>query len=184
MHADALIVRGLAGPEEAALYNAPYRLFVLGASLAGLVMISASPILSARWTEDRAGFRRGALALLGLSAAIGLVVASVVALVAEPLLGLLFGPDYEVAAGTLRWLAFAAAAAAPGTVATSALISSDRAVWTARLAALALAVNVGLDLALVPGMGGRGAAVATMITEGAVVLGALIVLVPGHRSER
>jgi O-antigen/teichoic acid export membrane protein len=176
LHADALVVRGLRGAREAALYNAPYRLFVLGAGLAGMVMVSAAPVLSARWIEDRAGFRRGVARLLGLGVLVAAPVAAIVAWQARPLLGALFGLGYEEAAGTLALLAVAAAAAAAGTVATSALICADRAIWTARLAGVALVVNVGLDLALVPSMGGRGAAVATLVTEALVAVLAVGVL--------
>jgi O-antigen/teichoic acid export membrane protein len=176
LHADALLVRGISGAREAAFYNAPYRLFLLGAGLTGMVMLSAAPILSARWTADRNGFRRGVHKLLLISIPAALAVAGLVALTARPLLGLLFGADYEAAAPTLVWLAFAAAATAPGTIATSALISANRAGWAAGLAAAALLGNVGLDILLVPGMGGRGAAVATFATEILVAVGGCIAL--------
>jgi O-antigen/teichoic acid export membrane protein len=170
MHADAVLVRGLAGAREAALYNAPYRLFALGAGLPGMVMIAAAPVLAARWTEDRGGFRRSVRKLLLAAGLAGPAVAAGVALLAEPLLDLLFGPGYGAAARTLRWLAFAAAFTGAGTVATAALLTANRAAWTARLAALALVTNVGLDLLLVPRMGGEGAAIATLAAEGLVAL--------------
>jgi O-antigen/teichoic acid export membrane protein len=182
--ADAVVVRGLAGPREAALYNAPYRLFALGAGLAGMVMVSASPVLSARWTGDRPAFRRGLVRLLTAGTLAAVPVAVGVTLAAAPILRLLFGAGYAGASATLGLLAFAAAATVPGTIATSALICADRAAWTARLAAAALVTNLVLDLALVPSLGGRGAAVATLTTEVLVAAGAVLVIARAGRGAR
>jgi O-antigen/teichoic acid export membrane protein len=183
LHVDAPIVRGLAGAREAALYNAPYRLCLLGAGLPGLVMVSASPVLAARWASDRAGFRRGVRKLLGLSVAIGLPAAGGIALAAPALLRVLFGGEYAGAAPTLRWLGLAAALTGPGTVVTAALIAADRAGTTARLAAVALAGNVVLDVVLVSRLGGVGAAIATVATEGVVAVGGTVLLLRVARGE-
>jgi O-antigen/teichoic acid export membrane protein len=181
LQVDAPIVRGIAGAREAALLNAPYRFFVLGASLPGMVMVSASPILAKRFPSDRPGFRRAVRRLLIAGTAVALPLAAGVALAAPALLRVVFGPAYEVAAPTLVWLSFAAAAAVPGTVATAALIAADRAGVTAGLAALALVANVGLDLVLVPVHGGEGAAVATLVAEGFVALGGVLLLARAGR---
>ena len=184
LHVDMLLVRAIAGPHETGRYGAAYRLFLFAASVPGLVMVSMAPVLSARWVSDRAAFRGGALRTVRTMTTIAIPAAGVGMLVASPVLALLFGERYAGAAPALRWLAVAAAATWPATVAIGALIAADRERAGIRLAAVALGLNVGLDLALIPAFGATGAAVATAATETVVAVAAIALLVAATRERR
>jgi O-antigen/teichoic acid export membrane protein len=98
------------------------------------------------------------LALLGVPAAFGMV------LQAPAVLGLL-GSEYTPGARSLRILAFAIAVLFTNTLLVNALIAVGRADRLPRLTGVRVGVAVLLALALVPTLGGPGAAIGFLIAE-------------------
>jgi O-antigen/teichoic acid export membrane protein len=93
----------------------------------------------------------------------------------ELLLGF-FGERFEGAGPTLRWLLGAVTAIYAGAALMTALVAAGRMRSILAVAALALAVNVLANVVLVPRFGIEGAGIATLATEGFVVLGGAFVL--------
>jgi O-antigen/teichoic acid export membrane protein len=78
---------------------------------------------------------------------------------------LLFGSSYEhVSAGALRWLSAAPLCYLAGALATSALQAVRRRPLILASSLVALALNVALNVVLIPRMGGTGAALATTVS--------------------
>jgi O-antigen/teichoic acid export membrane protein len=90
-----------------------------------------------------------------------------------------FGDRFEGAGPTLRWLLGAVTAIYAGAALMTALVAAGRMRSILGIAAAALGVNVIANFVLVPRLGIEGAGIATLVTEGFVVLGGIFVL---HRA--
>jgi O-antigen/teichoic acid export membrane protein len=116
----------------------------------------AMPALTREALRGGDGVRRrtaGTLALVAAPTAIGL------ALVAEGVVGLLFGGAYSDGAAPLRVLAIALLPLFMNALLSWALLARGRAAWLPRLTGLRVVAAVGLALVLVPRLGAVGAAV-------------------------
>lgn len=99
------------------------------------------------------------LLLLAIPAAVGVVI------LAEPLITFLVGADYRQAATPLRILSVAVLFAFVNPLFTNILVAADllsRMLWATMLAVV---VNVGLNLVLIPPYSYNGAAAATVVSE-------------------
>lgn len=174
LYADNLFVRAWAGPEELGRYNAAVRVFLWLAFFAAFATTSALPWLARRHQQGELGPAAARLALpLYLLAC---ALAGALAPWSAELLRLAFGPGFEAAGPSLRWLFFALVAVALGSVFLTSVIAAGRTRAALGIALLALAVNLAGNALLVPRLGAEGAALVTLLTEGTVALAALFVL--------
>lgn len=158
--ADVIIVGLLLGPAAAGAYAAASRFVTTGTMAMEALRLQSAPHLAASWSRgDRAGFvdvyqvTTVWLVLLSWPLFLGLATWS-------PLLLGLIGEDFTVAAPALSVLALGMLVyVAMGNV-NSALLMAGLSGVTAVNTAVALALNVVLNLALVPFLGLVGAAIA------------------------
>lgn len=87
-----------------------------------------------------------------------------------------FGERFTGAGPTLRWLLGAVTAIYAGAALMTALVAAGRMRSILGIAAVALGVNVAANFALVPRHGIEGAGIATLMTEGFVVIAGIVVL--------
>jgi O-antigen/teichoic acid export membrane protein len=172
-YVDNLFVRALVGRVELGHYNVAVRVLSIAIMVAVYAALVALPWLK---REHAAGRLGPAVARLGqpLVAAAGLGAGLL-----APQGGLLlsiFGPEFRAAAPSLAWLLAAAVCVHAGAPAMTALVATGRTGSVLRVAAAGLVVNLVGNALLVPRLGIDGAAIATLATEGGVVLGALIAL--------
>jgi len=102
----------------------------------------------------------------------GVAVSGLVALLARPLLVVLFGPRFAGAAPALVVLALATAVIAPAGVLGTTLVALGRLRPLGLQVAVSLTINLAVILLLVPSLGAIGAATATLACE----LAALVLL--------
>lgn len=166
---DVLALGAWVGTEATGLYGAAYRVVQLLSFLVLQYFLALRPAFGRASVE---GYRsisglvdRSIRITLGLAA--GVAVGG--ALLAGPLLELLFGPEYAAATGALRWLVAATALLAVSRHHRSLLVAFDHAGADLRAMAGAAALNVGLNVALIPRFGLEGAAFATFIAEVAIL---------------
>jgi O-antigen/teichoic acid export membrane protein len=119
-------------------------------------------LAAAHGDADRASVTRRALAFAGGSS---MLLGGGVALLARPLLTLMFGPRYAAAAEPLALLALATVPISAAGVLGTALIAAGRLRPVALQIAVSLAVNLVALSALVPVAGALGAAGATLACE-------------------
>lgn len=162
---DMVMLEWLAAPGELGRYAAAYRfldaVIALAASLGGPLFPRLSSVAITAPAEARrlleAGWRP--LLALGLPITIGTIV------VADDLVGVLFGQEFAGAGGLLRLLILGTLPLFWVNVASHALVAADR-VWTlVGVYALSAFVNVVANVVLVPRWGAAGAAVATVLCE-------------------
>ncbi len=162
--ADVIIVGILASPESAGVYAVVTRCARAGEVVQQAARIAVGPQISAalaRGATGEAGRLYGGVtaAMIWLSWPFYIVVA----VFADALLSV-FGQGFERGAVSLAVLSGAmAVAAAAGTVQTI-LLMGGRSRWQLADKSVALAINIGLNLLLVPAWGIEGAAVAWAVT--------------------
>jgi len=171
---DMLFLGALRPSTELGWYGSIYQLMDGVVMLPSLVTESLSPTLSANFAEGRLDvvqrlYERGAkYLLLG-----GLFLSAVFAVLAEPIVQLLFGAAYAPAADALRLLSPAVLFIFLRRQATSVLDNVDLRSSTVWAFAGGVATNIVLNSLLVPSYGYLGAATATSVSE-ALLMGSMI----------
>jgi O-antigen/teichoic acid export membrane protein len=163
---DLLMVHVIKGAPAAAIYASSYRVFEAVMLPAGAVAALVLPAVFRSGTEARA---RVALRITALAVVITCFGAVFIELFARPLLRGVFGASYLPGTASLRVLGFATIV----TAATVVLAQVHAVLRPGRLAKvwlIALAVNVGLNLVLVPHYAAAGAAWATLVCQLAVAI--------------
>ncbi|WP_246691613.1 polysaccharide biosynthesis C-terminal domain-containing protein [Methylobacterium sp. WL12] len=162
-----LALAAFAGAAEVGLFTAGYRFFELGVAVA---ITLAAPLLPVFGRAVGAGTlpaqTRLALRLVLSVAGPGVIAAWVLA---DPLVRLLFGPDYAASVPVLRIAALMAAAMIAATILFSALVALGRTGFAVPFSAAGCAVNAVLCLVLVPRAGATGAALAALAAEFAML---------------
>jgi O-antigen/teichoic acid export membrane protein len=153
------------GDVETGLYAAAYRTYEGMSYLPSIIAAVLTPRLSTLFVGHRAEHRR--VALLGLAASVGLaiVVGAAAYVLATPLLARLFGAQFAPAASPFRILCLGLPLVFAIWVLHAIIISVNRESLLVKTALVGLAVNVGLNLYVIPRMGADGAALATVVGE-------------------
>lgn len=156
-------------PSDVGVYAAMYKILDNAGFVPMAVMVTLFPIMAGFFPADPPRLRRMmqiAIDYLTIVALGGLALAIVAA---EPIVELLYGPDYVSGATVLTILVAAFIPICIGNVAGNMVVAMDlqrRYIW---FAALGLALNVPLNLLLLPTYGIEAAAWVTLLTEVVVV---------------
>jgi O-antigen/teichoic acid export membrane protein len=151
------------------LYGGIYRILNSAAFVPNAVMTTLLPLIATAVRHDPGRARRLVQRALEYLAMVSLPALAFSLAASRPLLRLLLGSQFQAAAGALPILMGAYVAICWGYVAGNMVIVLGLQARFIRYAVFALALNVGLNLALVPTYGYRAAAWVTLVTEFAVV---------------
>ncbi len=175
---DAILLGVLATSAAVGVYSAGYRLLEAILFVVYALAAAALPLFA---TLQRGGSPSLEQAF-ALSLRVGLMITTPVAvalwLLAGPLVDALFGPAYADTVDVLPWLGFALVAIAVGHIAGTLVVVRLRGRVAVTLTACALAFNVALNIVLIPLYEARGAAAATLVTEVAVAIAAVLLARP------
>jgi O-antigen/teichoic acid export membrane protein len=174
--ADTVILSLFRPFEEVGYYTLAYRVFELLAVLPAIVMTSAFPLLSRHIDEQRELAARVVDATADLFAAAAAPIAAGGLVLAPELVRLVAGDGFDGAVTPLRLLLCAAGAAWVSGLLGYTLIAADRRRAVLLLSLAVLAINLALNLALVPSYGADAAAATALGCE-LVLLGGGWVLV-------
>lgn len=171
--ADALVISLSRSAAELGLYSLSWRLLELSAVLPAVLLFAVFPLVS-RYVAEGDGRLRGTLQAAGdVLALAGIGLATGGALVADELAVALGGEAFAGAAGPMRVLLVAAALGFVSGLYGHALIAKARTYATLWLNVVALALNVGLNLALVPRYGILAAAWVAVVSEVVILVASL-----------
>jgi O-antigen/teichoic acid export membrane protein len=179
--ADRFVIAAVLDEAAVGAYSAGYQ---VGARVLDLVAVWVSsamfPLIAAAYdTEGAEAAKRQARAAFALRLGIGAPAAVGLALVATPLCDILIGPALrEEAASIARWIAFAALLACMSEYFAEAFILAKKALQRALLMIVPVAVNIGLNVLLLPVWGLNGAVVSTVVAYG---VGLVLLAVVGRR---
>jgi O-antigen/teichoic acid export membrane protein len=166
---DTIMLKMMVGNDEVGLYNAAYRLLNFFVLAAGIIALTALPILSRAKSRERlqSVFR----AVLSAMLLLAIPAASVGFALAAEMLTFLYREKmaiYHVSVPTLKILLVAGAFTYVGSLASLTLIAVRKQVmWTA-VALAGLTFNISVNIVLIPRHGHVGAAWATLGTEALV----------------
>jgi len=164
-YVDGVMLGVMRGNVETGYYAAAYRTYEGMSYLPSIIAAVLTPRLADLFVRDRREHRR--LALRGFAAAIGLalVVGAIAFAGATPLLVLLFGGEFRAAAEPFRILCVGLPLVFGIWVLHAITMSVNRERLLAQTAVVGLAVNVSVNLYVIPRMGADGAALATVVGE-------------------
>ncbi|MDQ1747256.1 MAG: hypothetical protein QOD07_1519, partial [Frankiaceae bacterium] len=173
---DAVLLGVFKGAGAVGAYAVAYRLFETTLFVTFSVQGATFPVMAAA-DGDPATIGRAVSRGLSLAGSAYAMFFAVCVCDAPAVIRVLFGPGYtHVSAAALRWLAAAPLCYLAGALATSALQAVRRRTMIVASSLVALAVNVVLNLVLIPRLSGTGAALATTVSYAvlaAVAMGGL-----------
>lgn len=167
--ADVFLLAWLQSDAAVGLYSAAFRFYDLAAVLAVIFATPVFPIFAELATGDRAALKRLYVGIHEWVAILLLPVALLTPLVSADVMALAFGDHFRPAGPVLDVLAWAAILifyAQLGSALNLAVGDVTHAYWNGALAA---GLNIGLNLAWIPGRSYLGAAWATLLSEGLLV---------------
>lgn len=180
IHGGVFALQALRDLDEVGRFAAAQRPLLPLAFVSWMLMIPLVPVLAWLAPRDRAAFRRQSRAVLDLAVGLGAVIAVCAVRLAEPGLLVLFGGRFLdgplEAVAPLRWMALSTGCSFPVAVVATMLLAEQA---ERRLLALSLAgfaLYVVAILLLVPAHGATGAAAASALAVGAMVLVGLLLL--------
>jgi O-antigen/teichoic acid export membrane protein len=171
---DNVFIRVQLGEEALGLYNLPVRLFSFAILVAVLAPGAALPWLAREHAKGQLGqaVSRLALPLLALGAGVAGFLSGAASFALE-----LFGESFPAAESTFQYLLMALVFVHAGALLTTAIIATGQTRALLFITVAALLINVVGNAIAIPYMGIDGAAIATSLTEGSVVLFAIFALV-------
>ncbi len=170
---DQIIVFVISGSGAAGLYGAVYNLIDQAHFVPVSVLTSLAPVIAASWPADRARLLRASRLTAELLAVTSLGGLAFTIAAAEPVVRLLFGPEFSAAAPALPVLAASFVFISFGYLNGNLLVVLGLQRRLLRISLIALAVNLIGNLILVPLIGFMGAAWMTLATEVVVCAGSL-----------
>jgi O-antigen/teichoic acid export membrane protein len=173
-----------ASPTQNGLFAASLRVFAVIASVPGLMVTAALPLLAraARDDADRLEFALQRLFEVALIAGVGVGLLLVVG--AKPIIDVIAGPHYAGAVAPLRIEGAAVLGTCLTPVWSSALLALHRHSALLICNLVTLTITAAVTLALAPVIGARGAALGTVAGEWTLAIGLLLALARADRKLR
>ena len=162
---DVFVLGAVKSGAEVGLYVAAYRLLTVFSPVLGALQNSSLPEFG-RLYPDGAAAQRLAFGVWRTSAGAAVGFAILLAGAAGVLLPLLYGEAFGGAKGVVGVLALVLPVQVTRMVFRQPLLAFRGQREDLRNLAIAVAVNLGLDVALAPAYGGMGCAVSTLVAEG------------------
>ncbi|MBI5610695.1 MAG: flippase [Deltaproteobacteria bacterium] len=162
---DVPMLRMLRGDVDVGLYNAAYKVLENMSIVPAVLLAATFPALSATVDSDPAAASRLHRTTRKVLLLAGLCGAFVLLAVPDLLIAILNGREYAPAAATLRALAPSVVLTFVNYLETHMLVAMGLVKAQMAFAVALIAVNVLANLALIPALGGVGAALATAVTE-------------------
>lgn len=176
---DTILLSKLTGPEVLGWYGAAYRLFDTLVFLPSIVSSAILfPILAQLSAQSRPALRRAMGKGLDTILIVGIPISAGLFTLAGPIIALIYRrPEFEHAVPALQWLAIGLLLLYVNSILSVTLVSLNQEKKMTLVAGLALILNLGLNLALIPLFQHVGAAFTTAATEG-FILAYLLVVMP------
>ena len=162
---DSVMLGFMLGPTFVGWYSAAYKPITALLAVPVSYFLGLFPVLSGVYGRDQEEFRRLVVRSVQLMVLFALPVGVGGALLAQPVIDMLFGADYSASVRPLQILAISATLVITRGTLRQALNAANRPDLDLRCATIATASNVGLNLLLIPILQLQGAALATLFSE-------------------
>ncbi len=165
MRIDQVMLAQMQGAESVGIYSAAVKISELWYFIPISIINSIFPAVVQGKTEGQTVYLRRIQKMFNLMAVISYAVAIPITLLSPWVVNLLYGPNYGAAATVLTIHIWAGVFVSSGVARETWLTTEGLMTLSAVMTALGAAVNVGLNLLLIPNYGGVGAAIATVIAQ-------------------
>jgi O-antigen/teichoic acid export membrane protein len=162
---DIFVLGGLRGKADVGIFNGAYGAVQVLMELPEMILRGALPVAVRLSHRSADGLALAYQKMLKLMLALGLPVGVFLALAGDRVLPLLLGPGFGESALALRLLTPMIVLTFPNRLFWYVLLCANRQTLAAAITGIATALNLALDLALVPHFGVVGACVGTSLAE-------------------
>ncbi len=162
---DAVLLGFLRGVRDVGIYNAAYKVLTVALAVPLAYFQGLFPALARTWSEGATALRGLAERSLRLCAIVAVPIGVGGTLLAEPLIARLFGPQYAESAAPLKLLVWSAVLVILRGSYRHGLNAAGLQNLDLRCAVVSCALNVGMNVALIPRFGVMGAAAATVTAD-------------------
>lgn len=170
---DVLLLAHWWPASEVGLYTAAYKFVDITRALATVGAAAVYPRLSRAGAAQGDDVRLAGARLLELALLVALPTAAALWALRTPVVGFAFGTAYAGSVPVLAFLAAVLPALTLNVVALYVMAAARAMRWVALLYGVTLAINLGLNLMLIPARGAQGAALAMLLSEWGLAVGAL-----------
>lgn len=167
---DTIMLGFIRSNEEVGFYNAAYRVIFLLLPLGGFYYTAIFPVISNYYKTSLESLQRLLSGTAKLMVTIGLPLAIGGTLVARPLMRLIYGGEYNSGIIAFQILIWAVTITWVSGVYGNSLVACDRQKKYAVRVTIGTVGNIVLNFILIPPYGLVGASIATVFTEGVVLL--------------
>lgn len=164
MRIDMVMLEEISGNWEVGIYAAATRISEIWYFLPMIIVSSVTPYIIRFHTVDPILYLQRMRSLYFIMAWLATIVSLLLSIFSSQIVRLLFGDQFEDAAPVLAIHLWASLAVFLGVASSQHLIAEQLQVVSLYRTLIGLVCNVGLNLILIPEMGSRGAAVATVIS--------------------
>ncbi len=162
---DSVLLGFFIGPSAVAWYNAAYKPVTVALAMPVTFFIGLFPVLSREYSRDQKAFEGVVIHSFRLTSLVAVPLAIGGTLLAKPIIGFLFGPEYANSIQVLQILVWSAALVILRGTFRQGLVAANEQGLDLRCALAATVCNVILNVILIPRYGVTGAAAATVIAE-------------------
>ncbi len=162
---DAVMLSLMKGDTAVGLYSAAYRLSEISIIIPAMFMSAIFPVLSVRHKHSRDTFLNVYEKSFKYMLYLSLPMALTVTLLAQPIISLIFQNEFSGSAAALQVLIWAAACMYVTMVLGSVLVAADKQILNLKIIVTATALNIILNLVIIPKYGYIGASATTVATE-------------------
>jgi O-antigen/teichoic acid export membrane protein len=173
---DSVMLSKLDTFSSVGIYGVAYKFVDIVHFVSTAMMIATLPVLVRAWPHHPERFRGGIRRAFTILMLVAVLVVVEFLLFAEPVIEILYGSEYRAGVGATRIVVAAQAIAFFGSLAFTTLVATGRHRLYPVATFVGVALNVGLNLWLIPVWSYMGAAVTTLVTE-VVVVGLLWLIV-------
>ncbi len=162
---DRFMLKQMMTEGDVGCYSAALSVCNMWVFLLAAIIDSFSPEIMSLYGKDREAFERRNRQLYAIVFYVSLIASLLIALLAEPLVSILYGADYAQASAPLRVISWYVAFSYLGVARNAWIVCEDKQrhlIWLYLGAAM---TNIILNLVFIPFLGTVGAALASLITQ-------------------
>lgn len=164
-HTDRIMIKLMMGEAETGLYSAAITCIGISGFVFSAVIDSMRPVILEAKKQSEAVYERRVTQLYCLVTCMSLAQSVVMTLLAEPLVFLLYGTEYAETAGILRVAVWYVTFSYYGSVRNVWILAEGKQKYLFGINVAGAIANVFVNLALIPVLGGVGAALASLVTQ-------------------
>lgn len=164
-HTDRIMIKMMIGEAETGMYSAAITCIGISGFVFAAVIDSARPVILEMKGKDIALYEKRVTQLYSIITCMSLAQSIGMALLAKPLIWLLYGPEYAKSASILAIAVWYITFGYYGTVRNIWILAEDKQQYLTGINVAGATANVLLNLCLIPAFGAIGAALASLITQ-------------------